>query len=42
MDKENVVYTLKGIPLSLKKGNLAICNNMTNVGGFMLNEIKQT
>ena len=32
-DKENVVCTYNGILFSLKKGKLAICNNMDASGG---------
>lgn len=34
MDKEHVVYTQTGIPLSLKKeGNPVMCANMDKPGG---------
>lgn len=43
MDKNNVLYTHKGIPFSLyKEGNTAICNNMYEPGEYYTKESKPT
>ena len=43
MDKQNVVYTYKGILFSLKKeGNSAMCYNIMNLEDIMQSEINQS
>lgn len=41
MDKENVVYTHNGVPVSLTvEENLAICHNMAEFGGLHIMQNK--
>ena len=42
VDKEDVVHICKGILLSHKKGNSAICSNMDDTENVILTEISKT